>query len=343
MVWGLAGSIGIVTSWLVTWIMIVWAIKDVPDAHRKLHSVVTPTAGGVGIIAGTLLGVASLWALKPTTIDHPFIACVVLACAGGVLGFWDDVTTAGAKLKLALMVGLTLIFALFGLRLETLALTTGFSLDLGLVLGGFGTMFWLLVIVNVVNFMDGANGLAIGSSAIGLLGLAGLSLIGATSDSTFVGSAFLCLLSACACLGFLYWNVKGGRIFAGDCGALYIGLMVGGVGIWVSDDGVYPLAVALCFLPILSDAILTVIWRSQQKANLLHAHRDHVFQLAIKSGYTHLQVAAAFWTLTLLCCLAAWLGQKQGASATFGIFGVCLALCIFGFTRARAHLAAKET
>ena len=323
--------------------MIVWAIKDVPDAHRKLHPAPTPTAGGVGVIAGTLLGVGLLWTTQPAAVDHALLACVVLACAGGVLGFWDDVTTAGAKLKLALMVGLALSFALFGLRLETLVLTTDFALDLGLILGTLGTLFWLLVIVNVVNFMDGANGLAIGSSAIGLVGLAGLSLIGASPDSSFAGSAFLSLFSACACLGFLYWNVKGGRIFAGDCGALFIGLMVGGLGIWVSDDGVYPLAVALCFLPMLSDAILTVIWRFRQKANLLHAHRDHVFQLAINAGYSHLQVAAIFWVLTILCGLAAWFGQKQGASATLVIFGICLTLLIAGLTRARARFTAKET
>jgi UDP-N-acetylmuramyl pentapeptide phosphotransferase/UDP-N-acetylglucosamine-1-phosphate transferase len=241
------------------------------------------------------------------------------------------------------MVGLTLIFALLGLRLETLVLATGFSLDLGLILGTFGTMFWLLVIVNVINFMDGANGLAIGSSAIGLLGLMGLGLIGATPDNTLAGSAFLSLICACACLGFLPWNVKGGQIFAGDCGALFIGLIVGGLGIWACQDGVYPLAVALCFLPMLSDAILTVIWRFRQKANLLHAHRDHVFQLAIKAGYSHLQVSAAFWTLTILCCLAAWLGQKQGASATLIIFGICLTLLVVGLTRARARFATKET
>ncbi|GIU66045.1 glycosyltransferase family 4 protein [Candidatus Phycosocius spiralis] len=316
--------------------MIVWSIKDVPDSKRKLHLTPTPTAGGVGIMAGTVLGLMTLWIATPSAISPPLLMCLALGLSGGGLGLWDDITNAGPKLKLVLMVALTLSFVLFGLRIEYLPLLTGLDLELGPILGGFGTLIWLLVMVNVVNFMDGANGLAIGSAFIGLLGLMGLRLIETPLDDSELTSAFLCAVCSAACIGFLYWNVRDGRIFAGDSGALFIGLMVGGLGAWACVDGVNPFAVALCFLPMLSDVILTILWRIGQKADLFQAHRDHVYQRAIQFGYSHGQVAFVYWGLTLLCVIGAWLGQKLGASATLLIFGICFTFGCFGLTRVRA-------
>ncbi|MFN9017233.1 MAG: hypothetical protein ACK5W3_14955, partial [Hyphomonadaceae bacterium] len=46
----------LLVAWLVTRLMMVWAVPDVPDAARKLHRAPTPTSGGVGIMAGTVVG-----------------------------------------------------------------------------------------------------------------------------------------------------------------------------------------------------------------------------------------------------------------------------------------------
>jgi UDP-N-acetylmuramyl pentapeptide phosphotransferase/UDP-N-acetylglucosamine-1-phosphate transferase len=147
----------------------------------------------------------------------------------------------------------------------------------------------------------------------------------------------ICALASC---GFLYWNVNGGRIFAGDAGALFVGLAIGALGVWAAIWEVNPLSVATCFLPLLADSILTIVWRARQKANLLKPHADHVYQLAIRAGRSHLQVAAPYWLATGLCGAVALLATIGGVIWISLGFGLCLLSLIVILERQRAHFLA---
>ena len=335
--------IALLVAWVVTRLMMVWAIPDVPDAVRKLHRAPTPTSGGVGIMAGTVAGYYYLSSHYGFLISDVW-ACLGLALVGGALGFWDDRTAIGPKIKLTIMVVITAIFVVGALRLESLLIWPGVMLQLGPLVGGLGTMLWLLVMVNVVNFMDGANGLSIGSSALGLAGLSGLCWVKSNfgmagpSGLEYVGPYIQ--ISAAACCGFLYWNVKGGRIFAGDSGALFVGLSIGALGVWAASMGVNPISVATCFLPLLADSILTIVWRARQKANLLTPHADHVYQLAIRTGRSHLRVAASYWVATGLCGAVALLATTGGVIWISLGFGLCLLGLMAVLERQRAHYLA---
>jgi Fuc2NAc and GlcNAc transferase len=338
---------------------------DLPDEARKLHVRPTPTSGGIGIMFGMFVGficlVGVLWqsirhdyTLRAVYLDdlrgeamRPYYLCLAMALAGGVLGFIDDRRQLNAKLKLAVMVVLASIFVTFGARVDAILiflnpLSEGsMGLPLGAVAGGLGTILWILVIANTVNFMDGANGLAIGASAIGLTALGFLILQAQPYyDPTLYTPGYICLITAASCLGFLYWNVFGGRIFAGDTGALFIGLLIGGIGASVAGLAVSVFAIVLCFLPLLADAILTVMWRMRQKANLMSAHADHVYQLAIRSGESHGKVARRYWLATLICgALANWAGPYS-IFLIFLIFCVALTVGIIILQRQRAHYLA---
>lgn len=344
MIVGFACFLALLVAWIVTRLMMAWAIADVPDAARKLHRAPTPTAGGVGIMAGTVAGYYYLSSHYGFLISDVW-ACLGLALVGGALGFWDDRTAIGPKIKLTIMVVITAIFVVGALRLESLLIWPGVMLQLGPLIGGLGTMLWLLVMVNVVNFMDGANGLSIGSSALGLAGLSGLcwvkSNFGMAGPSSLEYVGPYIQISAAACCGFLYWNVKGGRIFAGDSGALFVGLSIGALGVWASSMGVNPISVATCFLPLLVDSILTIVWRARQKANLLTPHADHVYQLAIRTGRTHLQVAALYWLATGLCGTVALVATIGGAIWISLGFGLCLLCLVMILERQRTYFLSR--
>lgn len=323
------------TAWGVTRLMMAWAIPDVPDAARKLHRTPTPTSGGVGIMAGTIAGLIVVCLFLPF-LSRELGLCLALALAGGALGFWDDRAALGPKIKLAILMAITSSFVIWGLRLEALPLWQGIQWEMGPILGGLGTLLWLLVIVNVVNFMDGANGLSIGSSMVGLIFfsvMCGLSSV--TGPANVPGVASYGLICALASSGFLYWNVTGGRIFAGDSGALFVGLSIGALGVWAGTKGINPLSIATCFLPLLADAILTILWRTRQKANLLKPHADHVYQLAIRTGHPHLQVAARYWLATALCGTVAIRASTAGTTAISLGFGLCLLCLVVALERQR--------
>lgn len=330
----------LLSAWLVTRLMMVWAIPDVPDAVRKLHRAPTPTSGGVGIMAGTVVGLG-VFCFYFTNVTAEFSLCLAVSLAGGLLGFWDDRAALGPKIKLMILVAITSGFVIWGARIEALPLWDGAIWQLGPVLGGLGTLLWLLVIVNVVNFMDGANGLSIGSSMVGLVflsvvcGFASFAHSSPAFQVTIYG-----LISALACCGFLYWNVAGGRIFAGDSGALFVGLTIGTLGVWAGSMGVNPLSIATCFLPLLADSILTIVWRARQRANLLTPHADHVYQLAIRSGQSHLYVASLYWLATALCGVVAVRASTAGDALISLGFVLCLLPLVLILERARAHYLA---
>ncbi|MCK5746445.1 MAG: hypothetical protein KAH44_09520, partial [Oricola sp.] len=171
--------------------MFLIRIDDAPDGGRKTQAAPVPSSGGVAILI--TLGLSAWLAGEANLISQYWTrngtqTVLALALAAGAIGFVDDKWGMNAWLKLVLTGTLAITFAVLdpGLRLA--------SLPLPLVMAGVA--FWLMVTMNGVNFMDGSNGLAMGSSAIMLLGSAGILGQVQPSDD-WVGPApdlaFLCI------------------------------------------------------------------------------------------------------------------------------------------------------
>ena len=310
-VWLAMALTATLTGLLVTWAMIRWPVHDHPDEARKLHVIPTPSAGGVGIVAGVLAGIALGLSLDRADWEANLALCVAIPLAGGILGLIDDIKPVSARVKLALLIALAGLFALLGPRLTDFELVNDGRLQLATWVSIAGVMLWLVVIANVVNFIDGANGLAMGCSMIAFCGLAALS-----HQAGSAGPMVLAVSGACACLGFLRWNGLAGAIFAGDVGALFVGLLIGTTGLWAAVTGVQPLAVALCVLPMLTDTLLTIIWRLRHGHDVLKPHDTHLYQLRIRAGARHGRVALDYSMRTALCVALAFYGQSHGASFT---------------------------
>ena len=323
--WLLAFIVALLTSLIVTRLVMAIGISDQPDEARKLHKKVTPTSGGIGIMAGISSGLA-YGALNLEIGLYPKIyACIVLAIVGGGLGLLDDIKAMGSKRKLLFMLIATSGFAVFGARIETLMISPNLAVPLGIIIGSIGTIFWLLVMVNTVNFMDGANGMAMGCAALGLLGLWALNIAHMPSNTLFKNEggddfAFVAFVGGAACIGFLFWNAVSGKVFAGDCGALSVGLLCGSLGVFAVIAGVNALAVATCFLPMLTDVILTVIVRIKRRQNVLLAHSDHAYQVAIRHGASHVYTAGRYWLATFFCVVSACVGEAKGGWLPAGLF-----------------------
>ena len=323
-------ALPLLTSFLVCALMIRLGPKDAPDGGRKTQARPVPSAGGLGVLAGitAALGAASL--LMPAGLGNPLITLAQTALAGpmllvliaGLLGFADDKLNLPAGRKLLVLAAASLFAAIYGPHVTRLWLPGlgAAGLALPVVIGMVCAALWLFVMANAVNFMDGANGIAMGSSAILL---AALAVIVAPPPGAVPGILFLLMIAAVAALcGFLAWNLAG-RLYAGDTGSLAIGALIGGAGLSVAviHSAWVP---ATLVLPILIDVFLTLIWRAGLRRPLMQAHRDHAYQLFLRAGWSHLKVAGLWWGFCLITSLAAITGARQGPGVAAGLFALLL-------------------
>jgi len=261
-------------------------IEDAPG-QRRLHAAPTPRGGGIAIACVLLL---AMLAWPPAGLGP----------GAGLLPWW------GLVGGLALF---TLVGALDDLRpMPVLAKfggqwIAGAVLAWSLLLGspdGFGWLAYGIVLVgtvyfvNIWNFMDGSNGLVAVQSL--LLSLALALWPGQGADLRLMG-----LVLAGACVGFLPFNLPLARVFLGDAGSHLLGAAVFALLVLSWRRGVIGLPAAL-LLPsaMLADSGLTLLRRALAGRPIWRAHREHLYQYAVRSGYSHLTVCLAYAAWTLL-------------------------------------------
>jgi len=270
---------------------------------RHAHRAPTPTSGGIGIAVGFGVGLMLLALISHSIHLRPGGAAMLTATAGyayalSILGFWDDAQPLSARVKFA-------IFALISIA-AALSLGPVDSFPVGddtkiapYALAVAGTALWIFTLVNAVNFMDGSNGLSMGSCAIGMAALCALAV------SYGGGSGAGAIASACtigALVGFLLWNFPHGRLFAGDSGALFVGGLTALTSVLVIHrTGLSPVVPAIIFFPLLADVLLTLAWRAIRRRSLLDGHSEHLYQIAIRGGMSHAEVALIYWAAMAGC------------------------------------------
>ncbi|MFN3213931.1 MAG: glycosyltransferase family 4 protein [Henriciella sp.] len=279
-------------------------IVDAPDGARKTQSGPVPRLGGVAILLGTLIGMAlgfvTLmvgYGADPVAIFSELLAdvyqsnaplglalCFVAICF--LIGLWDDIWTANTKLKLITLALAALMAAVMGLRASELTTPFG-DIETPAVLIA-GSAAWLIVMVNTANFMDGSNGLAVGSLAIMGTALAATATLAGDWSLSIWWFPVLGAIGA-----FLMHNLRG-TLYAGDAGALGLGALFAGLGL---ASGLNVWTIATIALPFLVDVLMTLIWRAKHGRNWLEAHLDHAYQRLIASGWSHLETAVLYWGL----------------------------------------------
>ncbi|MDQ6986808.1 MAG: glycosyltransferase family 4 protein [Mariprofundaceae bacterium] len=255
-------------------------ILDAPNP-RSLHQHPTPRTGGIGILAGIVVG----WVFLASTLAWPYQLnwIIMAAVAVAAISLLDDVRDLPPTPK----------FVVHGLA-AGLLMVGGMHLPWGF----FGLVItWLAIVwmTNLFNFMDGMDGFAGGMALSGFvfLGLAGW-LGGAQTYAVF------CWLVAVSALGFLPFNFPPARIFMGDAGAATLGLLAAGLSLWAVNDGVFPIWFPLLvFSPFVVDATLTLLHRGWRREKVWRAHRTHYYQRLVQAGWGHRKTVLAEYLLML--------------------------------------------
>ncbi|MBI1340024.1 glycosyl transferase [bacterium] len=265
-------------------------VRDAPDGVRKVQEAPVPTSGGIGFAAATVLVALVGSGFVDWRASEGVVVSAVAAFCAMLVGAFDDARDIASGVKLALLGGIALLAAGGGLVVAEMHPAPDIVWVLPVVVGAMGSVLWLLVVVNAVNFMDGANGLAMGTAAIACGGLGVVALSVGLPDIALLSTA-----AAGALCGFLFWNVPG-RLYAGDAGALFVGALFASLSLALvkarPDLLWIPPTLAA---PFLVDVILTVVWRARRGRNVMSAHRDHVYQIAMRAGLSHTGVASVHW------------------------------------------------
>jgi len=287
-------------------------VVDVPN-QRSSHTQIVPRTGGVAIILAMICTMALMG--KPTA---PLLVAMGLGAMGSIVSFIDDFVSLSSLVRLLVHLGVAAVsIFMIQLHLRELALpfwTLPFPYWVGLAVAAlFVTGF-----INFFNFMDGINGIAASQGIVGAATLAVLLAMGGAGNSVLVSAALVG-----GCLGFLPYNFPRATMFMGDMGSTTIGFSLA----MLTLIGARHWPWVACLLPLgvfIYDATFTLFKRLLRGENVLKAHREHHYQLLIRSGWSHLRVTLLQVGLMLLCSAAALVYATRDDSLTrlFVLLGV---------------------
>jgi UDP-N-acetylmuramyl pentapeptide phosphotransferase/UDP-N-acetylglucosamine-1-phosphate transferase len=162
--------------------------------------------------------------------------------------------------------------------------------------------FWTVSSVNLVNFMDGINGLVASQITVFALSLA------LFPDATNTVE-LLAMIVAGACLGFLPWNFPRARIFLGDVGSGTLGYLVPVLALLVMRGGDIDIVRAhLPLLPLFGDAAWTILRRWRRGERVTAPHRSHLYQRLANGGLGHTRVTLIYSLASICGAFTAHLG-----------------------------------
>lgn len=281
------------------------SLMDIPNA-RSSHTVPTPRGGGVAIVLSFLLALPLLAQFQGSAWA-PILALVGAGAWVAVVGFLDDHGHIAARWRLLSHFGAA-IWALAWLGgLPPLHLF-GSTLELGWIGDGLAA-FYLVWLLNLYNFMDGIDGIA-GVEAV-------TAAIAGALFYTLLGRpdlALLPLLLAAASAGFLCWNFPPAKIFMGDAGSGFLGLVLGILSVqaaWVAPQLLWSWLIMLAVFVV--DATWTLMRRLLRGDKVYEAHRSHAYQYASRRMGRHLPVTLAVLGLNLVWLLpiALWVASGK--------------------------------
>ena len=259
-------------------------IQDHPE-ERKIHIEPVPYLGGVSIFIGFLAGLLIAYRGYQWIDSKLFCLLVISSSMIFLLGIYDDIKGANAKIKFSTQIIVASFVVLNDIYVPGITNPFGGStLDLHFF-GPIFTVLWIVFITNSFNLLDGLDGLASGISLITLSFMLGFAFV--SMDSLLIG-----LLTALggSVLAFLIFNFPPAKIYMGDAGSLLIGFLISIFCILPASKGPYGFAVLipaiLMIIPII-DTILAILRRVYSRTKIFSADKKHLHHriLVISKSY----------------------------------------------------------
>ena len=295
---------------LLTWPVRALAIRlgamDAPNLARKSQAEPVPYLGGVAIALGiTITTLAAVYVGGNKSGENAGqlkdLALTVLlpALLLGAMGLIDDLRSLSPWPRLIAQSVVGTVVALVIVSSGTTGTPFGTSTFNTIV-----TIFWIVGICNSINFFDNLDGAAAGAVAIAALGV---FFIAFDRGQELVSA--LSVVTAGATIGFLMWNKSPAKIYMGDAGALFLGIIISVATIRL-NPGIEPtwksltIPVILLAVPLL-DTCVAVFSRISRRVSPITGGKDHLSHRLVRAGLSRPMAAVALWAASGVCALVA--------------------------------------
>jgi UDP-GlcNAc:undecaprenyl-phosphate GlcNAc-1-phosphate transferase len=301
-------------------------VVDSPSA-RKAHLEPVSLLGGLAIYGGAFVGAWSLVAGARSELKGFFLAGFVLV----VFGVQDDIHPLDPWVKLLGEISAALVLVGFGVQVH---LTQGDVLDVVL------TVVWVVGVVNAMNYQDNINGLCAGLAAVCSLGF---FVLAAVTNQYLV--AVLAIGLAGGTVGFLPSNYPRARIFMGDAGALFLGLVLAFLGIRlrlldVPQSSAFFIPGLVLAVPLF-DALLVTVSRIRRGVPISVGGTDHTSHRLVRAGLPQWAAVAVLWAVQGVFCLGALgIARLGGTIDVFVIGGAVVVALTAGVLLERQSMTA---
>ena len=292
-------------------VALVRGVIDIPNSAHKSHKKPVPYLGGVAIIIGVVIVSFIALISNKFTWSNFWLATSVLgpAVVMGLVGLWDDLKSLNPLPRFIGQSIAGVVVAFILILNNNIGNPTGIT-----VLDAAITVLWIVGICNSINFFDNLDGGAAGTVAITAISLTYLAI---TGDQYFI--AALSIVVAGSTLGFLIWNRVPARIYMGDAGALFLGLLIATLTVRFKPSTDYSVSsfaipVLLLAVPIL-DTTVAVFSRLRRKVSPFQGGKDHLSHRLVRYGLSRKVAAITLWLL----------------SALYGMFAVLISLQNFDY------------
>jgi UDP-GlcNAc:undecaprenyl-phosphate GlcNAc-1-phosphate transferase len=287
---------------------------DVPNLPRKIQTEPVPYLGGVAIALGVVVAsFAGIFVEDYSIINFKIASTVIIpALLIASVGLWDDLNELQPWPRLIAQTTVGTSMALILIATDTM----GFALG-NQFLNAAVSIFWIVGITNSINFFDNLDGGAAGTVAIASFFL---FLIANSAGQILVSALAIVVCGSTA--GFLLWNKSPAKIYMGDAGALFLGIIMGVLTIRL-DPGITPkylslsIPIALLAIPIL-DTTVAVSSRLYRGISPFTGGRDHLSHRLMRIGMHRKYAAITLWAASGVYGLLAYaIYQSQNSVFAF--------------------------
>lgn len=303
-------------------------ILDLPDT-RRVHSDPTPRIGGVAIFAAVYILTLNYWMLDKALLGICLASSIIF-----VMGLADDIKGLPSYVKLAGQILAASIVIYFGVSITFIPDTWFGSrvIEIGI------TIFWIIGVMNAINFLDGIDGLV---TCLGIICAALFFILAYATYQRYV--AYLCIILCSACLGFLPFNFKfwrkgrKGVIFLGDSGSTLIGFLLATIaimGTWAVHNPIVALSTPMLILGVsIFDMIYTTVSRVKNgqvktvREWLEYVGKDHFHHRLMQLGFSERRAVFFIVLITTVIGMSALIIPRAGGAGA--VLLLAQAFCIF--------------
>jgi UDP-N-acetylmuramyl pentapeptide phosphotransferase/UDP-N-acetylglucosamine-1-phosphate transferase len=287
-----------VSAFVLTWIMMNFSLKrrilDMPN-ERSSHSIPTPRGGGLATVIVWYSGISIIFFMGMISRSLYLALLSGIFLAG--ISLIDDLIGLKPYIRL---IGQTFTVVIAFLLIHGVQPVIIYDINIlpQIILLPI-TIVGIVWFINLYNFLDGIDGYA-SIEAIAI----------ATAFFLFTRQNINLVLAA-SVFGFLIWNWPRAKIFMGDVGSTQLGFIIAILGVYFHNTSQLSLPDWLILLsPFWFDATLTLFRRWKNNEKLSQAHRKHVYQRLVQSGFSHLEVDIFLAILNSVLFLLVLLSRK---------------------------------